>query len=702
LVFTIEDFAYNGLSRSEGEMLIRSLVVLPALLLLLLGMAGALAETGAGGPAGAPGMLPGIAGDDLLTRSGDTLSGGLAAAAAGIADLGRQAAALHRALAADRALSPLGLPPELLLIAAVALCLAVEKLTVLGLAQTRRRLAAEGRGLALFATDLAGLAGFAAMALAFYDFGDGSTVAARTRLAVLGAGLYWRMWTIPVETVLRPALAGARPVWIDHSRASRAKYLVSGLVLAAMLALSAAGHVAGVASILCVTAALLFFVLSLLCLRRIVSDLILGRARTDPVWGGILRVTLARHWEGLALAVLLALYAAYLAAILVGEPVYYEALIRTAQILLLLGLVEALCARGLFELRRRTEHSRGNIAGASIGIRLLRALVRTTAVTVLAYTWLVHTLPPIAGSPKALGRSIVLAGATAFLAYLLWELLRGIIERRLGGVGAEDEDEAAGQPVPRLVTVMPVFRVGLAVALFTVTSLVVLTQVGVDTVPLIIAASVLGLALSLGAQSLVRDVVSGICFMAEDAFRTGEEIDTGRLRGTVEGMAVRSMRLRHQNGQLHTIPYGQLGAVSNFSRDWAAVNFDLRLSRDTNLEVLRRTVKRFGLELMEDPELAPQIIEPLKLQGLLEVLENAVVVRFKFTSLPANANWVQRTYLRHLYERLPASGIEFASNVVAVRAVGTAGAEPAATAGAAALTVVSSSAGVAATAQVQR
>src|SRR5207253_447283 len=134
---------------------------------------------------------------------------------------------------------------------------------------------------------------------------------------------------IPVETVLRPALAGARPVRLDHDRAAHAKYLVSALVLAAMLALSAAGHVTGVDSIMCVTAALLFFVLGMHCLRGIVSDLILGRARTDPAWGGIMRVTLARHWEELALAVLLALYAAYLAAVLAGEPAYYEALVRS-------------------------------------------------------------------------------------------------------------------------------------------------------------------------------------------------------------------------------------------------------------------------------------------------------------------------------------------------------------------------------------
>ena len=132
-----------------------------------------------------------------------------------------------------------------------------------------------------------------------------------------------------------------------------------------------------------------------------------------------------------------------------------------------------------------------------------------------------------------------------------------------------------------------------------------LSELGVNITPLIAGASVFGLAISFGSQTLVRDIVSGIFYLAEDAFRVGEYIDCGKAKGTVEGFTLRSIKLRHQNGQLHTIPFGQLGQITNFSRDWTTVKFNLRFARDTDVEKLRKTVKKIGLDMMEDPEIKP-------------------------------------------------------------------------------------------------
>ena len=104
-----------------------------------------------------------------------------------------------------------------------------------------------------------------------------------------------------------------------------------------------------------------------------------------------------------------------------------------------------------------------------------------------------------------------------------------------------------------------------------------LSELGVNITPLIAGASVLGLAVSFGSQSLVRDIVSGMFFLAEDSFRVGEYIDGSKVKGTVEGFSVRSIRLRHQNGQLHIVPFGQLTHITNFSRDWTTVKFNLVL-----------------------------------------------------------------------------------------------------------------------------
>jgi len=159
----------------------------------------------------------------------------------------------------------------------------------------------------------------------------------------------------------------------------------------------------------------------------------------------------------------------------------------------------------------------------------------------------------------------------------------------------------------------------------------------------------------------VRDIISGLFYMWDDAFRVGEYIDTGRLKGTVETLGIRSVKLRHQNGPLHTIPYGQLGAVTNLSRDFATIKFNLRLEPGTDIELVRKTTKQIGLAMQENPEMAAEIMLPLKLQGIAEVVDNAIVFRFKFTARPVKPSWVQREYLKRIYQAFAEKGISFAS-----------------------------------------
>ena len=152
--------------------------------------------------------------------------------------------------------------------------------------------------------------------------------------------------------------------------------------------------------------------------------------------------------------------------------------------------------------------------------------------------------------------------------------------------------------------------------------LIVLSHLGIDTAPLIAGAGVFGLAISFGSQSLVRDIISGLFYIWDDAFRVGEYIDTGRLKGTVEALGIRSVKLRHHNGPLHTIPYGQLGAVTNQSRDFATIKFNLRPRA--------RNRYRAGAQDRQadrhrhaggDPEIAAEVLLPLKMQGIVEVTE---------------------------------------------------------------------------------
>lgn len=235
-------------------------------------------------------------------------------------------------------------------------------------------------------------------------------------------------------------------------------------------------------------------------------------------------------------------------------------------------------------------------------------------------------------------------------------------------VGPADEDAAHEEGVPsRLATVLPVLRGVVLGAVLGLTILIVLSRLGVDIGPLLAGFGILGLALSFGSQALVRDIVSGLFFMLEDAFRVGEYVDTGRLKGTVEKISLRSMQLRHQSGQIHTVPFGQVQSLTNASRDWATVKFNVRLDHAADIEQARKAIKKTGIAMLEDPEFGPHFIAPLKMQGVADITDSAIVIRLKFTAKPNQASALQRESLKRVYRALNEAHVPFASNAVTVR-----------------------------------
>jgi small-conductance mechanosensitive channel len=271
-------------------------------------------------------------------------------------------------------------------------------------------------------------------------------------------------------------------------------------------------------------------------------------------------------------------------------------------------------------------------------------------------------------------RAWTIAVITALIAYFAWEAVRFATERHIRrpalathGQNAEEEAQASAS---RLETLAPILRLVLGTAIVITAVMMMLTSLGINILPLIAGASVVGLAISFGSQALVRDVVSGIFYLTDDAFRVGEYFDCGKAKGTVEGFTVRSLRLRHQNGQIYTIPFGQLGQITNFSRDWATLKFNLRFARDTDVEKLRKVTKRVGLAMLEDPELKDDFLQPLKCQGIADIEDNAIVMRFKMTVRPVRPTYIQREAVKRLIAAFNDAGIEFASATVSVRTVG--------------------------------
>jgi small-conductance mechanosensitive channel len=169
-----------------------------------------------------------------------------------------------------------------------------------------------------------------------------------------------------------------------------------------------------------------------------------------------------------------------------------------------------------------------------------------------------------------------------------------------------------------------------------------------------------------GSQTLVKDVISGVFFLLDDAFRVGEYIVSGSYKGTVESFSLRSIKLRHHRGSLYTVPFGSLGAVQNMSRDWVIDKLTINVPFDTDLDRMKKVVKQVGKELMADPELAPNILQPLKMQGVDAMGEFAIQVRLKMMTKPGEQFTARRRAYALLKKAFAENDIRFAFPTVQV------------------------------------
>ena len=196
--------------------------------------------------------------------------------------------------------------------------------------------------------------------------------------------------------------------------------------------------------------------------------------------------------------------------------------------------------------------------------------------------------------------------------------------------------------------------------------MIVLSSLGVDIGPLIAGAGVVGIAIGFGAQSLVRDIVSGMFFLMDDAFRLGEYVDIGDVKGTVEGITVRSLVLRHNRGPLHTVPFGEIRHLTNYSRDWAIMKLAFRVSYDTDVNKVKKIFKKIGADLMAHEELGDFFIEPLKSQGVLAMEDSAMIVRAKFMAHPGKQFQIRKEVYARVQAAFKEAGIAFAHRRVMV------------------------------------
>jgi small-conductance mechanosensitive channel len=256
---------------------------------------------------------------------------------------------------------------------------------------------------------------------------------------------------------------------------------------------------------------------------------------------------------------------------------------------------------------------------------------------------------------------------TLLVADLIWQLAKAYIDRQIQLASSDEpasSDEAARRA--RLRTLLPTFRSVLAVLIGSIAVLMVLAELGVQIAPLIAGAGIFGVAIGFGSQTLVKDVISGVFYMLDDAFRVGEYIQSGSYKGTVESFSLRSVKLRHHRGPVFTVPFGQLGAVQNMSRDWAIDKFTIVVPFNTDVKKVKKLLKGVGALLLEDPQFAPVIIETVKMKGVERFGDFGIELSFSMKTKPGHQAAIRRRTYNMIRDTFMENGIEFAQPTVQV------------------------------------
>ncbi|EHG7612644.1 TPA: mechanosensitive channel protein [Citrobacter sedlakii] len=223
-----------------------------------------------------------------------------------------------------------------------------------------------------------------------------------------------------------------------------------------------------------------------------------------------------------------------------------------------------------------------------------------------------------------------------FFSAVGWTVLASLIENRLAS-------DIHGRPLPsaRTRTLLTLFRNALAVIISTITIMIVLSEIGVNIAPLLAGAGALGLAISFGSQTLVKDIITGVFIQFENGMNTGDLVTIGPLTGTVERMSIRSVGVRQDTGAYHIIPWSSITTFANFVRGIGSVVANYDVDRQEDADKANQALKDAVNAVMENEEVRGLIIGEPTFAGIVGLTNTAFTLRVSFTTLPLK-QWTVR------------------------------------------------------------
>ncbi|HYR62971.1 MAG TPA: mechanosensitive ion channel family protein, partial [Actinomycetota bacterium] len=280
--------------------------------------------------------------------------------------------------------------------------------------------------------------------------------------------------------------------------------------------------------------------------------------------------------------------------------------------------------------------------------------------------FLALTIPRLLG-PHGLGESalrwslshgvrIVIIVVSTYLLSRAGHRLLARLEQRL-----RTEDAQAGRSPARSKTLAEVSRSVVTMVAWVIAAMLVLGELGLNLTPLIASASVVGVALGFGAQSLVRDFLTGFFVLFEDQYAIGDVVEIGQVTGTVERFTLRMTSLRSEDGTLHNIANGTIQRVSNSSAGWARAVVDVGVALEADLTQVREAFTVAGEALMADEEVSSLVLEAPSILGAQAMTESQVTIRVAIKTVPGGRATVARAYRHQVKDVLERSKIPISS-----------------------------------------
>ena len=251
------------------------------------------------------------------------------------------------------------------------------------------------------------------------------------------------------------------------------------------------------------------------------------------------------------------------------------------------------------------------------------------------------------------GIPIVLIVIVAWVAKKILKITISRFEKSL-----EQKGIVTSEYEKRIKTLSGIISTSISVIIYAVALMMIITECGINIGPLLAGAGIAGLAIGFGAQSLVKDVISGFFLIMEDQIRVGDVANVAGIGGLVEAINLRTTRLRDLEGKVHIIPNGSIVVATNFTKDWSRALVEISVAYKENVEHVISVLKEVGEELKNDPAFKEVILEPMTVLGLDSFGDSSVNIRLYFKTLPIKQWDVAREFRKRVKETFDEKGIE--------------------------------------------